>query len=164
MELVKMNKFRGEDRVNGRSSQANLENMKSWTRRGMRSVKHTVANWLSWTHINAHSTADITRQNNGDKGKANHASTGRVRRQKVGERGLPSHPLRYMPSRVCTRASSVDCVTRRMCDHYDHVICCVLEVWRFWVLPGSAVCGVRGPVWSSIRRIVVSGESTSLDL
>ena len=59
-----------------------------------------------------HSTDDVTRQNDGDKGKANRASIEVVIRQNVVEKGLLNHPLGDTPSLDGTSASSSDCVTR----------------------------------------------------
>ena len=75
LRLVRTNKPRGEDGEDGRSIWANLENVKSWTGGGMRLAEHTDTDLLSQTPISARSTDDVTRQNDGDKGKANRAST-----------------------------------------------------------------------------------------
>ena len=54
----------------------------------MRLAEHAVTDLLSQTRISAHSTDNITRQNDGEKGKSNRASTKRVIRRNVVERGL----------------------------------------------------------------------------
>ena len=53
------------------------------------------------------------RQNDVDKGKTNHASTKRLIRRKVVERGLLNHALGDTLSRSSTGASSANCITRR---------------------------------------------------
>ena len=77
---MRTNKLRKED---GPLSQANLENVKNQTGRGMRLAEHVVTDSLSQTLISAHSTNDVVRQNYAEKGKANRASTKRVIRQNV---------------------------------------------------------------------------------
>ena len=98
MRLVRTNKLRGEDREDGQSSQANLENGKSQTGRGIRLAEHAVTDSLSRTRISVHSTDDVTRQNGGDKGKANHASSERVIRRNLVERGLINIALGDTPN------------------------------------------------------------------
>ena len=64
-------------------SLANLENMRRQTGMGLRFTKHTVTGLLSRTRISEHSTNNVTRQNDGDKGKANLACTERVIRRSM---------------------------------------------------------------------------------
>ena len=90
---MRTNKQRGEDGEDGWSSRANLENVKSQTGQGMRLTEQAVTDSLSQTHISGHSTDDVKRQNNEDKGKANHASTKRMIRQNVVVRGLLNQTL-----------------------------------------------------------------------
>ena len=78
LRLVRTNKLSGEDREDGLSSRANLENVKSQTQRGMRLAERTVTDLLSPTCISEHCTDDVMRQNDGDKGKANHAGNERT--------------------------------------------------------------------------------------
>ena len=92
---MRTNKLRKED---GPLSQANLENVKNQTGRGMRLAEHTDTDLLSQTPISARSTDDVTRQNVRDKGKANRASIESVRRRNVVERGLLNHALEDVPS------------------------------------------------------------------
>ena len=113
MRLVKTNKLRGEDGEDSRSSQANLENMRSQIGMGMRLTEHTVTDLLSQTLISANSTDDVMRQNEGDKNKANRASTKRVIRLSMVERGLLNLALGDTPSLASTSASSTDCFTRQ---------------------------------------------------
>ena len=141
LRLVRTNKLRGEDRVNGQSIQANLENVRRQTRMGMRLAKHTVTDFLSRTCISAHSTDDVTRQNDRDKGKANRAGTKRVIRWSLVERGLLNHALGDTPSLASTSASSADCFTRQIvkgdkvknghcCEHKDYMWVMLTSVFK----------------------------------
>ena len=79
----------------------------------MRLAEHPVTVSVSQIHISAHSSNEVTRQNDRDKGKANLASTERVKKQNVVERGLLNHALGDTPSQASTSVSSADCVRRR---------------------------------------------------
>ena len=70
LRLERKNKFRIEDGEENRSSQANLENVKSRTRRGKRLAKHAVTDSLSQTRNSLHSTNDVTRQKNREEDQA----------------------------------------------------------------------------------------------
>ena len=91
LRLERKNKFRIEDGEENRSSQANLENVKSRTRRGKRLAKHAVTDSLSRTHNSAHSIDDVTRQNNGDEDQAKRSGTEIRIRWSMVERGLVNH-------------------------------------------------------------------------
>ena len=102
---------------------------------GMRLAKHAVTDLLSRTFISAHSTDDVMRQNDGDKGKSNHASTERVKRRSVVERGLLNHRLGATQSLTITSASSADCFTRQTVngDKEQNGHCCEYKDYA-WVM------------------------------
>ena len=110
---MRKSKLRGEDREEGRSSQANLEHVESWTRRGIGLAEYAITDWLSRARNSAHSTDDVTRQNVGDVDQAECAGTLRVIRQSVVERGLVNHAQGNTSSLVSTSKRSADCIMRR---------------------------------------------------
>ena len=116
MRLRKKYTCKGREGEENRSSQANLEDMESRTKRDEGLTEYAGIDTISCTSNRAHSTNDVTRPNDGEEDQVRHADTNMVKRQSRVVRGLVNHTRGITPSLASTNTGRADYITRRMAE------------------------------------------------